>query len=135
SGGWLNDHSIRVWDAVSGARVRVFLGHENDVVGVAFAPDGRRIVSGSWDGTVRHWAMEGDEPARLRGHEPWGDIWSLAFAPDGKRLLTASMDKTARVWDGDTGAEQFCFGGHNSPNWASMTAVVSPVGRRVASAG
>ena len=46
--------------------------------------DGRRIVSGSDDKTVRVWdADSGAELARLRGHED--RVKSVAFDPDGRR--------------------------------------------------
>jgi WD40 repeat protein len=47
------DKTVRVWDAVSGAELRVIRGHEHVVESVAISPDGRRIVSGSGDKTVR----------------------------------------------------------------------------------
>jgi WD40 repeat protein len=70
------------------------------------SPYGRRLVSGSWDQTVRVWdARSSAELARLRGHAKW--ISSVAFSPDGRHLVSGSWDQTARVWDGRTrSAEQ-----------------------------
>ena len=50
------DHTVRVWDAVSGECVLGPLyGHTMPVYSVSFSPDGKRIVSGSGDNTVRVW--------------------------------------------------------------------------------
>ena len=37
----------------------VLRGHGNDVSSVAFSPDARRVLTGSWDGTARVWDMAG----------------------------------------------------------------------------
>ena len=72
-------------------------GHTDPVYGVAFAPDGKRIVTASKDNTVRVWdAATGKELLKLEGHT--GSLIGVAFAPDGQRIVTASDDKTARVW-------------------------------------
>ena len=69
----------------------------------AFSPDGKRIVTASWDKTARLWDTETGKPIGepLKGHE--GAMYSAAFSPDGKRIVTASADKTARLWDAETG--------------------------------
>src|SRR5262249_54928559 len=68
------------------------------VTAVSFSPDGRRIVTGSIDKTVRVWDVESGksvgEPMR---HE--GVVTAARFCPDGRWGVTASEDKTARVWD------------------------------------
>jgi WD40 repeat protein len=66
---------------------------------VAFSPDGRRVVTGSSDGTARVWDLSGSSPAAavLEGHHDM--IWSVAFSTDGQRVVTGSADNTARVWD------------------------------------
>ena len=59
-------------------------GHTDDVYSVAFSPDGKTVVSGSWDNTVRLWDVKTGEAIG----EPWqghtASVSSVAFSPDGK---------------------------------------------------
>ena len=61
-------------------------------------PDGRRVVSGSHDQTMKVWdAATGQEVLTLRGHNHL--VTSEAVSADGKRLVSGSADETVRVWD------------------------------------
>ena len=63
-----------------------------------FSPNGKRIVTASWDGTARLWDAATHQPtAELTGHKD--NVNSAAFSPDGKRIVTASTDRTARLWE------------------------------------
>jgi len=66
---------------------------------VSFSPDGRRIVSGSVDNTLKVWDAEsGQEMLTLKGHS--SSVRSVSFSPDGKRIVSGSFDKTVKIWDG-----------------------------------
>ena len=71
--------------------------HSGAVDSVAFSPDGRRIVSGSYDGTVQVWDAATGQPvgAPLAGHT--GSVVSVAFSPDGRRIASGSLDNTVRA--------------------------------------
>ncbi|KAJ4478358.1 WD40 repeat-like protein [Lentinula aciculospora] len=77
-------------------------GHTSQVVSVAFSPNGQRLVSGSWDGSVRIWNAESGEPigSPLLGIK---GVNSVAFSPDGKKVASGSADNSVIIWDAETG--------------------------------
>jgi tetratricopeptide (TPR) repeat protein len=76
--------------------------HEKGVNSAAFSPDGRFVVTASWDGTAQVWeAATGRAVGEPLRHEK--GVNSAAFSPDGRFVVTASEDATARVWEAATG--------------------------------
>jgi WD40 repeat protein len=53
---------IRVVDATTGVESKRFVGHEDSVDSIAFAPDGKALASGSADGTVLIWDLSAERP-------------------------------------------------------------------------
>jgi WD40 repeat protein len=91
------DHTVRVWDAVSGECLQIFR-HTDEAFAAVFHPDGSRIASAGRDRVIRIWdAVNGAELARLQGHTNY--VFSLAFSPDGATLVSGSGDYTVRLWD------------------------------------
>jgi len=74
------------------------------VLSSAFSPDGKKIVTASYDETARIWDAEsGKELQKLEGHTD--RVNSATFSPDGKKIVTASYNETARIWDAESGKE------------------------------
>jgi WD40 repeat protein len=106
-------------------------GYTGSVTSVAFSPDGTRIVSGSYDETIRIWdAKTGEEVVEpLKGHTSL--VASVAFTPDGTRIVSGSSDKTIRVWDAKTGEEVVePLQGHTS---LVLSVAFTPDGTRIVS--
>ena len=79
------------------------LWHDGPVSMAVFSPDGRTVVTASWDNPPGLWdAASGKELHRL-AHD--GPVYAASFSPDGRTVVTASGDQTARLWDAASGKE------------------------------
>ncbi|HEY4032635.1 MAG TPA: protein kinase [Ktedonobacteraceae bacterium] len=112
-----------------GTLLYIYRGHSNAVASVAWSPDGKRIASGSTDGTVQVWnAADGSNAYTYKGHSDV--VWSVAWSPDGKHIASGSWDKTVQVWTAADGSNIYTYKGHSS----SVESVAwSPEGKHVAS--
>ncbi|MBN2507070.1 MAG: serine/threonine protein kinase [Verrucomicrobia bacterium] len=96
------DAGVHVIDLATGTESHVFEGHAMPIRGLAFNPDGTRIASASFDGTVRVWpARPLPEFLSLEGHDQ--AVWTVEVSPDGHHVATGSLDQTAKVWELETG--------------------------------
>ena len=121
-----------MWDAQTGQSVVDPLkGHDNGVTSVAFSPDGRHIVSGSCDRTVRVWNAQTGQivMAPLKGH--CDSVTSVAFSSDGRHIVSGSHDETIRVWAAQTG--QSVMDPHQDNNCQITSVAFSPNVRHIAS--
>jgi WD40 repeat protein len=102
-------------------------GHMKPVQSVAFSPDGKIIVSGSADQTMRLWDVTKGQLIRtFEGHT--NTVQSVAFSPDGKTIVSGSADQTVRLWDVTTGQIERTFLGSTE---AVRSVVFSPDGKTI----
>ncbi|KIJ08715.1 hypothetical protein PAXINDRAFT_43060, partial [Paxillus involutus ATCC 200175] len=100
------DETLRRRDLKTG-RVEALSGHTGTVWGIDVSlPDGKMIVSGSADKTIRIWNGESGEKMHVfEGHEE--HVNSVEFSQDSSRVVSGSDDRTVRVWLVETGKLAF----------------------------
>jgi WD40 repeat protein/class 3 adenylate cyclase len=110
------DKNFRYYRNYSSKELAGFFGSPNfkqsdAVTCVAVSPDGKYIVSGSRDNTIKLWdAANGKEIRTFKGHS--NKVTGVGFAPDGKTVLSGSADSTLKLWDAASGKEIRSFNGH-----------------------
>jgi WD40 repeat protein len=131
---WLTDRRAKecaLFDLATGRELVRFAPPGEEIRGIAFSPDGRRLATGSDDRLVRVWdADSGACLKKFEGHT--GLINSVAFRPDGGAVLSCSVDQSFRQWDLASGKVMDERYGHVGQVTA---AAYSPDGRWIASGG
>ena len=98
AGGTGDGFEIYMWSTQTGKLIDVLGGHEGPISALAFSPLGDRLVSASWDKTIRVWDVFGRssavEPFRLNA-----DALALAFRPDGLEVAVSTLDGQIMFWD------------------------------------
>ncbi len=112
-------------------RYRRLEGHRREVNSVAFSADGKRLVSASFDGTVKVWNVAaGRFTLTLQGHE--GRVTAARFTHDGRFIVSGGLDRKVRLWDAASGEGLAVLDNHEEP----VTSVgVSPNGQIAFSTG
>ncbi|CAK9009816.1 Uncharacterized WD repeat-containing protein alr3466, partial [Durusdinium trenchii] len=102
------DGFIKLWDTGTGELLSSVDGHTDTVISATFSPDGRWLLTTSYDETARLWDVVDPRQPRpsyvFEGHTWW--VWDAAFSPQfspenpqaDNRIVTVSQDGKAIVW-------------------------------------
>ncbi len=105
---------VKLYNTATGKEIRSMANHSNDIISIAFSPDGKLLATGSRDKTLKLWnlrtgrlirAFQGKGLPEGMAHEGW--VGGLAFSPDGKFLASGdvSLRSTIKLWDTKSGSE------------------------------
>src|SRR5262249_10276315 len=97
------NRAIQLWDLSSEKLVRELKGHEQEPTALTFAPNGKRLASGSDSGLVTIWEVDrGEEVLTLRTSK--GFVGDTKFTgPGGGQLVAATVTQRegVTIWDWD----------------------------------
>ncbi|KAL4067049.1 WD40-repeat-containing domain protein [Scleroderma yunnanense] len=83
-------------------------GHSDWIWSVAFCPNGREIVSGSRDGTVRLWRLPDGPDVNDTAQMVWAakqgcKVFTVSVSEDGKFVASGGLDGRIVMWCAQTG--------------------------------
>ena len=122
-----NDGKARLWDAKTGAQIRVFSGHKEDVTNVVFCPGRDVLLTASYyDKSAKLWDIRTGEV--LGTISTGGYALGNFFSPDGAGLFSGSTEG-AELWNLETGEQIVRFG---APGHKLRDISLSANGRKLA---
>ncbi len=103
--------TVKPFDPATAELLATLRGHTGAVRSVAFSPDGKTLVSGSMDHTVRLWNVAKRERRGVLPPFKHGEL-DVALSPDGSLLAVAGREFTASVWSAASGQFRGLLTGH-----------------------
>ncbi|CAA6804629.1 MAG: High-affnity carbon uptake protein Hat/HatR [uncultured Sulfurovum sp.] len=98
-------------ESLKGFNNNYYIDNRSPINAIAISEDGKYIVSGSSDKSIKIWDRSTGELERsLTGHT--GSIYSVAISRDGKTIVSGSSDKSIKIWDRSTGELERSLTGH-----------------------
>lgn len=106
--------TVALIDLSGKAQPKILADFGETALALAFSPDGKTLVVGGGDRTLRWFdTTTGKEQRVARIHADW--VQSVAFSRDGLHIITAGRDRTARVINAKTGDVEATYTGHETP--------------------
>jgi WD40 repeat protein len=140
-----SDYTIKEWDISSDTCLRTYQGHKDVytefspdgqnwykyvVTNAIYSPDGQKILSASWDNTIKEWDVSSGTCLRnYQGHKDV--VVSAIYSANGRKILSASWDETIKEWDVGSGTCLRTYQGHAG---SVNSAVYSADGKKILSA-
>jgi WD40 repeat protein len=107
-----NDNSVKLWDLETSVHLDTIRGHEGAVTGLTFKED--RLVTGSWDKTVRMWSLK-DKECTLILRDTSGDKYcSIRYDPVRELVYGGREDQHIAVFDLRAGKMMCRLTGHSA---------------------
>ncbi|KAK5463004.1 U3 snoRNP protein [Exophiala xenobiotica] len=96
---------IHLWSVQTGALLDQLSGHEGPISTLAFTPDGRYLISGSWDHTIRVWSVF-DRSQTSEVLQLTSDLLCVAIRPDSAQIAASTLDGSLTFWSLNTSIQE-----------------------------
>ena len=128
------DKTIRLWSTRTGTCQRVFRGHTNDVLSVAFSPEDKQVASGGRDQKLKVWDVDGKciYTYTNKCHQDWITCVRFSPRPETPFIVSGGSDHLVKLWSVNPFKHTLDFTGHTG---YVSTVCVSPDGSLCASGG
>jgi len=105
-------------------------GHYLAASSAVYSLGGQKILSASWDQTIKEWDVASGTCLRTYKYHA-GIVNSASYSVDGQKILSASGDETIKEWDVANGTCLRTYKGHEE---SVISAVYSANGQKILSA-
>ena len=106
-----SNHTVELWDAITGKLSQTLKGHSGRVNTVTFSPTGSKLVSGSADKSIRLWDTATGRCCQIiNGH--LDNVETVKFLASGHQIVSGSFDQTVQIWNTENGMQYHAFTDH-----------------------
>ncbi|KAH8807357.1 WD40-repeat-containing domain protein [Xylogone sp. PMI_703] len=124
--GWITTKPVM--EAGWGACIQTLYGHRGAVTSVAFSSDDTKIISGSWDGTVRIWDIKSGACVKILDGGG-SSVESVAVSADDRHIVSGLRNGGIQAWDAKDGTCIRTLKGHVR----RVSVAISPSGTQIVS--
>jgi WD40 repeat protein len=105
------DRKLKLIETDTGEEVRTFIGHTDLVNSIDIDSATNKIITSSWDNTIRVWDFySGLQTLKINAHN--GGVYSARFDTSGKYIVSGGDDYLVKLWDATNGTLISSFAGH-----------------------
>ncbi len=134
------DGLVRVWNTADGQQIYSLDSREGnpqaagealgqDLLAVAFSPDGKTVAAGGNARTILTWSLADGQLTAVQRDAHFDVVRDLAYSPHGEWLASAGWDVTTKIWPAALGTAWRTLTGHTD----KVTAVAfRPDGKQLA---
>jgi WD40 repeat protein len=120
--------------AASGQSAGVAYVDSDQVLSVAYSPDGRFVAGGGWGKAIKLWDARSGKVARHLEAKGKSGYRSIAFSPDGQTIAGCGDDGLVRFWNVRTGSLERTIPVSTKSTWLVLSIAFSPDGKKLAAA-
>jgi WD40 repeat protein len=106
-----SDGKIAIWQMDRGQNILNLKAHAGHVVGLVFTADSQRLISSSFDRTIKIWDIQSQ--ICLQTWQLLAPVYRIALSPDGRMLASSSNCGDVLLWDVATGQLIKTLTGHS----------------------